>query len=432
MTYREAVEWLYGLQLHGIKLGLENMRQLCASLEIHLGPSRNERGDFAPALQNGRIPEHAGPVYIHVAGTNGKGSVCAMLDAICREAGIRSGLYTSPHLVTFRERMRVDGEMIGETDVAAGLTRIRDLVAAWDHPPTFFEVTTALALDWFQDQHAHVVVLETGLGGRLDATNVVTPAVSVLTTIGLDHQEILGNTLVEIASEKCGIIKHGVPVVSAPQDADAAAVVLAKARQNNAPCRIVEEPWPEEVALPGEHQRWNAAVAVEALDAAAVAYPFLQVTTQNVAAALETVNWPGRFHRAKDRVVLDGAHNPAGARALLTTWQREYGADKATLILGMMRDKDISSVIAILQPLAARIFTVAVENARALPAQELAAAVDRTAPGAVVQDFASLSAALRQAHLHAERILVAGSLFLVGAALVELGLAKPEGEQSLQ
>jgi dihydrofolate synthase/folylpolyglutamate synthase len=213
VTYREAVEWLYSLQLYGIKLGLENMQRLCAALQIYLGPQPAERSKAAgdsPKISGLNRRFGAGeqaPVFIHVAGTNGKGSVCAMLDAICRRGGVRCGLYTSPHLVTFRERIRLDGEMIPAADVAAGLSRIRELVAAWDNPPTFFEVTTALALEWFQDQHAHVVILETGLGGRLDATNVVTPAVSVLTPIGLDHQQILGESLVQIAAEKCGIIK---------------------------------------------------------------------------------------------------------------------------------------------------------------------------------------------------------------------------------
>jgi dihydrofolate synthase/folylpolyglutamate synthase len=311
VTYREAVDWLYGLQLYGIKLGLENMRRLCAALEVYLGPPLPERfgsEESAARIQgfNRRSSDRDGaPVFIHVAGTNGKGSVCAMLDAICRRSGIRCGLYTSPHLVTFRERIQLDGAMIPEEDVAAGLTRIHDLVKRWDQPPTFFEVTTALALEWFQDQHAHVVILETGLGGRLDATNVVTPAVSVLTPIGLDHQQVLGKTLTEIATEKCGIIKPGVPVVSAPQEADAAAVIMATADRLESDCDWVTEPWPEQVGLPGEHQRWNAWLAVLALDAAAASHQFLSVRLNLIVEALASVKWPGplsegeRWHRTR-------------------------------------------------------------------------------------------------------------------------------------
>src|SRR5205823_14491966 len=198
---------LYGLQRFGIKLGLENIRRLldecCSSVCV-------KRPAFAAASASA-------PKVIHVAGTNGKGSVCAMIDSICRVQGYRTGLFTSPHLVTFRERIRVNGEMISEDAVADGLTIIRNLVADWDPHPTFFEVTTALALKHFSEARIDVVVLETGLGGRLDATNAVQSDVSVITPIGLDHEEWLGNTLAQIAGEKAGIIKPGMPVVSAPQ-----------------------------------------------------------------------------------------------------------------------------------------------------------------------------------------------------------------------
>src|SRR5205085_72401 len=185
---KEALAWLYSLQRFGIKLGLENIRRLITEMHVDLGGAR----------------------VIHVAGTNGKGSVCAMIDSLCRAQGYRTGLFISPHLVTFRERIRVNGEMISEDAVADGLTIIRDLIADWDPHPTFFEITTALALKHFSEARIDVVVLETGLGGRLDATNAVQSDVSVITPIGLDHEEWLGNTLAQIAGEKAGIIKPGV------------------------------------------------------------------------------------------------------------------------------------------------------------------------------------------------------------------------------
>ncbi|MFL6539832.1 MAG: bifunctional folylpolyglutamate synthase/dihydrofolate synthase, partial [Chthoniobacterales bacterium] len=191
MNYREALAWLYGTQLFGIKLGLDSIRRLVAELDV---PAPEQR-------------------IIHVAGTNGKGSVCAMTDSILRAAGYRSGLFTSPHLVTFRERIQVNGEMISEDEVAAGLTTIRELIREWDPHPTFFEIVTALALRHFKRSACDVFVLETGMGGRLDATNVVTPVVSVITPIDYDHQKWLGHSLGEIAAEKAGIIKPGVPVV---------------------------------------------------------------------------------------------------------------------------------------------------------------------------------------------------------------------------
>ncbi|MGZ5003432.1 MAG: bifunctional folylpolyglutamate synthase/dihydrofolate synthase, partial [Chthoniobacterales bacterium] len=188
MSYREALAWLFGTQLFGIKLGLENIQRLLRTLNL-------------PGEQR----------IIHVAGTNGKGSVCAMIDSILRAQGYRSGLFTSPHLVTFRERIRVKGEMISEDEVAHGLTSIRQLVADWDPHPTFFEIATALGLQHFKNKHCEIVVLETGMGGRLDATNAVTPVVSVITPIDYDHQKWLGNSLGEIAAEKAGIIKPHVP-----------------------------------------------------------------------------------------------------------------------------------------------------------------------------------------------------------------------------
>ncbi|HEX8077000.1 MAG TPA: Mur ligase family protein, partial [Chthoniobacterales bacterium] len=193
MTYAEALAWLYGTQRFGIKLGLENVQRLLRQLDV---PRNDQR-------------------IVHVAGTNGKGSVCAMIDSICRASGLRTGLFTSPHLVTYRERIRVDGEMIEKQQVARGLSELRETIRDWDPHPTFFEITTALALDHFKKENCEVIVLETGLGGRLDATNAITPVVSVITPIGYDHEKWLGHTLDAIASEKAGIIKRGVPVVSA-------------------------------------------------------------------------------------------------------------------------------------------------------------------------------------------------------------------------
>src|SRR5881398_1581511 len=203
MTYKEALSWLYSLQRFGIKLGLENIRRLLAALS-RSGGFQAAVGDLEIALPW---------KVIHAAGTNGKGSVCAMVDSICRAQGRRTGLFTSPHLVTFRERIRVNGEMVSEDAVADGLTTIRNLAADWDPHPTFFEITTALALKYFSEANADMIILETGIGGRLDATNAIQSDVAAITPIDLDHEEWLGNTLAKIASEKAGIIKPRIPVV---------------------------------------------------------------------------------------------------------------------------------------------------------------------------------------------------------------------------
>ena len=272
LSYKQALAWLYGLQRFGIKLGLENFRRLLDELS-RSGGFQAAVADLPPsvAVATYGVPsEIALPSkLIHVAGTNGKGSVCAMIDSICRAQGYRTGLFISPHLVTFRERIRVNGEMISEAAVADGLTIIRDLVADWDPHPTFFEVTTALALKHFGGAKIDIAILETGLGGRLDATNAVQSDVSVITPIDLDHEEWLGHTLAEIAGEKAGIIKPRVPVVSASQQPQAEEVIRARAAECGSPVQFVNETYHgSPVALCGEYQKQNAALAIAAIHAA--------------------------------------------------------------------------------------------------------------------------------------------------------------------
>lgn len=400
MNYADAVAWLYGTQLHGIKLGLEPIERLNA------------------ALLRGPLPR-----FIHVAGTNGKGSVCAMTDAVCRASDLRTGLYTSPHLVTFRERIRLDGEMIPEADVAAGLTEIRALIARWEHAPTFFEIVTALALAWFQRRGAEVVVIETGMGGRLDATNVVTPIVSVITPIGFDHQAWLGSTLAEIAAEKAGILKPGVPAVSATQAPEAAEVLRHTAERVGASLTFIEEPLPLgwRVNLAGSHQRRNAALVAAALSASGLA-----LSPTALRDGLATVQWPGRFQFVGARTILDGAHNPHAAAQLAATWREEFGDDRATLIFGAMRDKDVTGVLSALRPIAARLIATPVQNIRACTPGEICAlahGIDASWPCTPAD---SLGAALTTAPSYSEHILIAGSLFLVGEALAHFDATSPE------
>ena len=394
MIFSEAVEWLYGTQVHGIRPGLETTWRLVDALGVD--PARMK--------------------FIHVAGTNGKGSVCAMLDSICRAAGLKTGLFTSPHLITFRERIRVDGEMIGEDEVAARLTAIRHLSKSWNPAPTFFEITTALALAHFQSARAEIVVLETGMGGRLDSTNIVKPLVSVLTPIDLDHERWLGATLAEIAAEKAGIIKPVVPVVSAPQSDEVAAVIKHTAFQCRALLHEVHGPIEHvTIGLAGRYQRWNAALAIHALDHARLDIPLEAITR-----GLASVTWPGRFQRIGERMILDGAHNPAAARCLVQTWREIFGEAKATLVLGVLQDKNLRGICETLIPIAARVISVSVQNPRSSPAAEICAAVRGVAPDFPCLPSASLSGALAGANTYAEPVLVAGSLFLVGETLAFL------------
>lgn len=405
--YPGALAWLYETQNRGIKPGLDNMRRLLAALGWNGSKQR----------------------FLHVAGTNGKGSVCAMLDAICRAGGLRTGLFTSPHLVMFRERIRIGGEMIPEHEVTQGLTRMRELIEGWETPPTFFEITTALALDHFQKNDVDIVVLETGMGGRLDSTNVVIPLVSVITTIDLDHQKWLGPSLREIAAEKAGIIKPGVPVVAARQKPEVEEVLRAKAVQQQASLCFVNETLNNfPVALAGNCQKQNAALAVAALQGAEVG-----LEERSIRDGLREVIWPGRFQivesaNFKNTVVLDGAHNPAAAARLAQTWRESFGEERATVIVGILGDKDVAGICGALAPIADSFVATPVRNARTSSATEICAAL----PARNGTPARHLAEALEIADRGARRILVTGSLFLAGEALTQLGLAPNAPESSTQ
>jgi dihydrofolate synthase/folylpolyglutamate synthase len=389
MNYPEALAWLYSTQQFGIKLGLENTHRLLAVLDH---------------------PERAGR-FLHVAGTNGKGSTCAMLDSVLRAAGHRTGLYTSPHLVDFRERIRVNGEMIPEVDVARILTRLRDATSGWDHAPTYFELSTVLALRHFADAGAEFVVLETGMGGRLDSTNAVMPMVSVITPIAMDHAQWLGDTLAKISAEKAGILKPGVPAVSAAQEPEAAAVLEARAREVGAPLEFVREPLDLPLGLGGSHQKGNAALAMAALRAAGIS-----ISDVALRQGLATVQWPGRFQKLGDRFVLDGGHNPHAAAQLVRTWREEFGEERPVVIFSALGDKDYPAMLTTLVAIAGELWIVPVRSARATEPETLAGAAPMPA-----RIFESLETALTEAARQDRRVLVTGSLFLVGEALEVLG-----------
>jgi dihydrofolate synthase/folylpolyglutamate synthase len=405
VKYTEALAWLYSLQRFGIKLGLENIRRLIAELDVDLA--------------DGRV--------IHVAGTNGKGSVCAMIDSICRSQEYRTGLFISPHLVTFRERIRIDGEMISENEVASGLTKIRKLVADWEPHPTFFEITTALALKHFTEAKIDIVVLETGLGGRLDATNAVQSNVAVITPIALDHEKWLGDSLEKIANEKAGIIKAQTPVVSAPQLPEAEKVIRGRATECEAPLQFVTETYGKSpIALRGEHQKLNAAIAIAATQAANV-----EIDKSAVTRGLATVEWPGRFQCWDKRTVIDGAHNPAAARILAATWREIFGDERATMILAILADKDLRGICEALAPIADSVLLPKIRSERAVEPTELSkifASVCRAGASPAgnrsgcptISIAASFADAFDKAREERDPILITGSLHFAGEALAHL------------
>jgi dihydrofolate synthase/folylpolyglutamate synthase len=414
INYREALAWLYSLQRFGIKLGLENIHRLMAELS-RSGGVQAAVGDLGIALPC---------KVIHVAGTNGKGSVCAMIDSICRAQGYRIGLFTSPHLVTFRERIRVNGEMVSEDAVADGLTTIRNLIADWDAHPTFFEVTTALALKCFSEAKIDVAILETGIGGRLDATNAIQSDVSVITQIDFDHEEWLGNTLAEIANEKAGIIKPGIPVVAAAQRPEAEKVIRARAADCEAPLQFVNESYDRSpIALPGDHQKQNAAVAIAALRAAKACPELsrrIDVDDSTIARGLATVDWPARFQSWDERTIIDGAHNPAAARALAETWREVFGDQKATLVLAVLSDKNLRGIFEALAPITDSIILPRIRSERAAAPEELAKVVSTITPPLPYSIAPTVGDSLTLARAKPNRILVTGSLHFAGEVLAHL------------
>jgi dihydrofolate synthase / folylpolyglutamate synthase len=406
LSYKQALAWLYSLQRFGIKLGLENIRRLLDELL--------RSGAFQAAVSDVEI---ALPCkVIHVAGTNGKGSVCAMIDSICRAQGYCTGLFISPHLITFRERIRVNGEMISEDAVADSLTTIRDLVADWDLHPTFFEVTTALALKHFANAKIDVAILETGLGGRLDATNAVQSDVSVITPIGLDHEEWLGNTLAEIAGEKAGIIKPRMSVISAPQQSEAEEVIRARAAECGSVVQFVNETYHRSpVALRGEYQKQNAAVAIAAIHAAKI-----QLDEKAIVRGLAAVEWPARFQKWDERTIIDGAHNPAAVRALVQTWREVFGDQKATLVLAVLSDKDLRRICEALAPIAASVVLPKIRSERAVAPAELAKIFSIITPPLPHSITSTISDALALARAKPDPILITGSLHFAGEVLADL------------
>ncbi|MFL6279953.1 MAG: bifunctional folylpolyglutamate synthase/dihydrofolate synthase [Vicinamibacterales bacterium] len=413
----DPLDFLFSLERLGMKFGLENITTLCAALGH---------------------PEQTFKSIV-VAGTNGKGSVTVMVETALRAAGHRTARYTSPHLVRLEERFVVDGREVETThlrDVVATVQRAVDSLMknrTLETLPTFFECTTAAAFEVFRRAGAEIAVLEVGLGGRLDATNVVTPVVTAITSIDFDHQAQLGNTLESIAREKAGIAKPGVPMVCGRVPEAALTVIREVCESTGAPLTPVSEiveilPRADgemldvhvesrsldgiKLSLAGRHQRENAAVAVALLDE--IAKRGVAVPDAAIRKGLTEAEWPARLERfVRDgvEILLDAAHNPAGARALMSHLQ-DIGWSRITLLFGAMRDKDVSGMLAPLGHVCERVICTTPPTSRALPADELAVVVRRFAP--VVEIVPDLSDALESAIAHRTRVVAAGSIFLIG------------------
>lgn len=414
-----------------IKLGLDTSRALMQAM----------------AVDPLRLP------CIHVAGTNGKGSVSAMLDSVLREAGLRTGLYTSPHLIRFNERIRISGVPIPDEE----LIRLLDDVERADQiqasgpggrPGTFFELTTAVALKWFLEQPVQMTVLETGLGGRLDSTNVVDPLVAVLTEIGLEHTSYLGDTLEKVAAEKAGIIKPGRPVVVGPQRPAVARIIEEKAREAGSPLLRAEErvsvkrrsqdlegqvlavetadgAWsPFRLPLLGDFQLANCALAITALEWMRDSLQ-LPLTQDLIRAGLEKTRWPGRCQVvSRDPVFLvDVAHNPDAAQALAVFLKKFRGDKPVVLICGMLSDKDAEGFFRLMRPVVDACVLVPLDSERNMPMERLlAAAKAAKLPAAEGMLPTAIKNAQKWAKKNNGIVVAAGSLYLASAVLYELGV----------
>jgi dihydrofolate synthase/folylpolyglutamate synthase len=420
MSYEETIRYLYGLQSHGIKLGLDNPRALLKRFGDPQGSFRS----------------------IHVAGTNGKGSTAAALASMLSRSGTKTGLFTSPHLVSFTERIRVDGVEITEREVVSSADEIRTSSSGLE--PTFFEVVTVMGFLHFKRSGVRWAVVETGLGGRLDATNVLAPAVTIITPIDMDHQEFLGESLPEVAAEKAGIIKPGVPLVAAPQKPEAMQVIRERAREAGSPLSVAGEDFGvtvkreeqagvsfdyasralslENVAFPlsGAHQAMNAALAIRALE-----FALGEGAKQEgaIREGLASLRWPGRLEllRESPPVYLDGAHNPAASRALARTLRETLLKDgkRLSLVMGVMSDKNVRETLSPLLPLASSVIFAAPRYGRAAAPEALAR--EAASLGFVSRTAPSVADALEMASEAGDSVLVTGSFYTIGEAKEALG-----------
>jgi dihydrofolate synthase/folylpolyglutamate synthase len=412
-TYDRSLTYLYDLQKYGIKFGLSSTSDLLARLG---NPHKNLQA-------------------IHIAGTNGKGSTAAMLSAILARTGMQVGLYTSPHLVRFNERFRLNDHDVDDREIMDVFRRVKDVVDERE-PPTFFEMTTAMALSLFAEKGVDWAILEVGMGGRLDATNVIQPQITIINNVAFDHQEFLGSTLGRIAREKAGIIKKGVPLITAVKQPVALAVIKERCLALAAPCyRIGQQikirsrgkrcfsyrgmKWRlENLQLPlaGGHQLLNAATALGALEVLEQ-LGRLHPISEQVQEGLGKTRWPGRLEWFSEHppVLLDGAHNNAGIVSLRKALQEEYTYERLIIVLGIMADKDLRGMVHKLAPLADHIILTRPRYERAAEPESLREVAGEFANRTEL--IRSVRQALKRAITLAtseDLVVVTGSLYFIG------------------
>lgn len=434
MNYADAIKYLFSVRLFGTKLGLANTKHLFEQL------GHPEEEFFT----------------IHVAGTNGKGSVCALLNSILTQAGYTTGVFTSPHILSFRERIAVGDEMISEEAVCRHLTRLLPSIQKMSkHPslthPTFFEIVTALAVDYFAAQKVDIAIVETGMGGRLDATSAIPSAIQVITSIGLEHTEHLGSTIADIAAEKAGIIKEDCAVIVGEENEAALRVIRLKAAEKKATLRLLGRdirfrnrrlslPFQEfdiassrrqypRVVLPllGQHQAANACLAAAVCEE--LERREFDILRENIYEGIRNVRCPGRFEMVSGQptVILDAACNPPACRALVKTISEVLPDSPLTLVIGILRDKDYRQMCEILLPIADNVILTEPRSERALPVKPLREIATFIAPEKKMQSFEKAEEAMEhimEVPSEDSFVCVTGSNYLLGPARKALGLGE--------
>ena len=403
MNYKQAIEYIDSFLLFGSKLGLTRITKLL-----------NDLGNPQDSLK-----------FIHIAGTNGKGSTASYCESILKNAGYKVGMFISPYIVDFRERFHINGQMIPESDLAQIVTKIKEICDKYPHDelPTEFEIVTAIGMCYFAQEKCDMVVLEVGLGGRLDSTNVIkTPDVCAITSLSLDHTEYLGDTIDKIAYEKGGIIKPGVPVVLYPEQEIAATEKIREiANENGCELTIPQKAVTLEESLlgdtakygeleftlkiAGQKQKYNASVAIECIRKCS-----LEVSDEQIVKGLEKATMPARLELISNepKVLLDGAHNPDGVTMLVDILNTYF--DSPIGVIGMMKDKDVDAVLKQIAPIFSKIYTVTVDNPRSKSAQELKLDTQKYCNDVVACD--TLEQALELAKNSKKEFCVCGSLYL--------------------
>lgn len=415
LTYREARARLYSLEHWGIKLGLDNIREFCALLG-------NPQEQF---------------LSIHIAGTNGKGSTSAFLDSILRSAGYRVGRYTSPHLRDFCERIHIGGAPVPKSWVTDFVSRYWDTII--ERRFSYFEVTTALGFAAFARAKVDLAVVEVGLGGRFDATNIIDPVASVITRIARDHEHVLGHTAREIAFEKAGIIKTGTPVVIGPMVAEAEARIREIAEERSAPVWTssellagLEPDYELRTPLSGAHQVSNLAIAVAA--ARLIGAQGIPISPQSIRRGVSAARWPARFQIAagKPTIVYDAGHNPDGAHAIVATWRREFGTRRGIGTFNARPDKNHAEIVAILSEIVSRWIFCPMPDSPYIERDTLMRLAAQHGQPAQWENSPAeaMGAACRLADTH-DIILVTGSHYLVGAVIPARLMSSRSGPQKL-